>query len=86
MLLATAMTFSEFLTQAIALLVGAIQGIGQGLGSGISSVVSSLIFSSDGTAMSAFAQLAFLLGGLALGFTLCRWVLNFFTSMGNRNR
>lgn len=86
MLLATAMTFSEFLTQAIALLVGAITGIGQGIGSGISSVVTSLIFSSDGSAMSSFAQLAFLLGGLALGFSLFRWVLNFFTSMGNRNR
>jgi ABC-type sulfate transport system permease component len=82
------MTFTAFLTEAISLLVGAIKGIGQGIGEGITSIVRSLIFETveNTTSMSAFASLAFLLCGIALAFTLTRWVLNFFTSMGNRNR
>lgn len=82
------MDFTEFLTQAIALIVGGIKGIGDGIAGGISSIVKALLFETVGetTSMSSFASLAFILIAISLGFTLCRWVLNFFTSMGNRNR
>lgn len=61
---------------------------GTAIGAGISSMVTSLVFTGEGEAqtLSPFFILIVVFAAITLGLSLCRWVLNFATSFGNRNR
>lgn len=68
----------------IEVIVSGITSIASGIGEGLSALASS-IFLADG-ALSVFGALIVIFAGISLAFGLCRWVLNFITSLGNRNR
>lgn len=78
---------TEIIAYIIQLLVGSLKGIGEGLGGALSQMVQSLVIDSSGEAatFSIFASFVVIFAGISLGFSLFRWVLNFFTSFGNRN-
>lgn len=78
------MTWTAFLTEALGLLTGGLTTVASALGSGMSSYVNGLLIQNN--AMSAFAATIFIFGGISLAFTLGRWVVNFISSLGNRNR
>lgn len=82
----TAMTWTEFLAEAVQLLVGAITGVATGIGGGLSSLVTALVYNADQTAMSPFIAIIFIFGGISLAFGLSRWVVNLVSSLGARNR
>lgn len=69
----------------INILVSGITGIGQGIGSALSALATSIFVTSQG-ALTVFGTLIVVFAAISLGFTLTRWVLNFVTSWGNRNR
>lgn len=61
---------------------------GSAIGAGISSMVTSLVYTGEGNAqtLSPFFILVVVFAAVSLGLALTRWVLNFATSFGNRNR
>lgn len=79
---------SAVLTEIITILVGGISGIASGVGSGLTTLVSAIFLdtSGDTTALSVFGGVIIVFAGIALATGLCRWVLNFVTSLGARNR
>lgn len=82
------MTWSQFLTEAISLIVGGITGVATGIGGGLSTLVTSLAYEGTGNdkTMSAFMAVIFVFCGISLAITLCRWCVNLLSSLGNRNR
>lgn len=77
----------EILQTIISLITGGITGIATGIGQGLSTLVQSLFFSSGETGgLSVFAGVVFIFVGISLAMSLCRWVVNFITSLGARNR
>lgn len=74
----------NILTQIIEILVGGIAGVAEGIGGGLSTLASS-IFLAEGT-LSTFGTLVVVFAGIGLAIGLSRWVLNFVTSLGARNR
>lgn len=74
----------NILTQIIEILVGGIAGVAEGIGGGLSTLASS-IFLAEG-ALSTFGTLVVVFAGIGLSIGLSRWVLNFVTSLGARNR
>lgn len=72
----------------IEILISGLTGIGTGIGQALSGMVTSIMFNGEGTSqtLSVFAVVLFVFGAISLGFSLTRWVLNFVTSIGNRNR
>ena len=74
----------EILTQIITILVGGITGIAEGIGSGLSTLATSIFLSAEG-ALSVFGTLVIVFAGISLAMGLCRWVLNFITSLGAKN-
>ena len=79
---------SSILTEIISYLTGTITGIGQAIGGALSTLASSIFIDSSGTnpVLSTFGAILFTMAGISLSFGLVRWVLNFITSLGNRNR
>ncbi len=73
------------LTQIVQILVGGITGVAQGIGAGLSSLVTNIFLTTTG-ALSVFGALIVIFAGISLALGLCRWVLNFCTSLGARNR
>jgi len=82
------MTGTALVSAIIQILVSGIVGVAEGIGTGISTLAQDIFFvtvegvttlSTMGTLIVAFAAIS-----LALG--LCRWVLNFLTSLGARDR
>lgn len=76
------------LTQIIELLVGGITGVATGIGEGLSSLATSIFLSGTGDAqtLSVFGSLIIIFAGISLAIGLSRWVVNFVTSLGARNR
>lgn len=76
----------------IDILVSGISGIATGVGEGLSTLASGIFFTTTGTGADATTTLSVLgvciiaFAAISLGLALCRWVLNFFTSLGARNR
>lgn len=73
------------------LLFGGMTNFATGIGSALQSLVGGIFVSGAGTTsdpytLTLFGGLVIIFGGLSLCFTLSRWVLNFVTSLGNRNR
>ena len=76
------------LTEIITLLVGGITGIADGVGTGLSTLAESIFLtgSGDTQTLSVFGSMIVIFAGVSLAMGLCRWVLNFLTSLGARNR
>lgn len=75
------------MTQIIEIIVGGLTGIGEGIGGALSSMATSIfLVGGEGTALSTFGTLVVIFAGISLAFGLTRWVLNFITSLGARNR
>lgn len=80
------------LTQIIQLLVGGISGVATGIGGGLSTLAENIFMTTVGsgetatTELSVFGSLIIIFAGISLAIGLCRWVVNFVTSLGARNR
>lgn len=74
----------SILTEIISLLVGGITGVANGVGAGVSTLVEKIFLTtSEGTqTLSVFGGVIAIFGGIALAIGLCRWVMNFLTSLG----
>ena len=76
---------SAILQEIVSLLVGGITGLASGIGSGVSTLVND-IFITSGTggaqALSTFGGIVVVFAGVSLAIGLCRWVMNFLTSLG----
>ena len=77
-------TLLTMLSTIISLITGGITGIATGIGQGLSTLTQS-IFMAEGD-LSLFAGVVFIFVGISLAMSLCRWVVNFITSLGARNR
>lgn len=83
------MTGTALVTAIIEILVSGISGIATGVGEGLSTLAQSIFFTAaeGGTAgLSVLGTCIIAFAAISLGLSLCRWVLNFFTSLGARNR
>lgn len=86
------MVGKDLVSAIVQILVSGIQGIATGVGQGLSTLAKGIFFETVGEGGSATTQLSVLgtcivaFAAISLGLALCRWVLNFFTSLGQRNR
>lgn len=82
------MTGTALVTAIIEILVSGISGIATGVGQGLSTLAQSIFFATAGdtTGLSVLGTCIIAFAAISLGLSLCRWVLNFFTSLGARNR
>ena len=82
------MTGTELVTAIIEILVSGITGIASGVGNGLSELATSIFFAGTGDTqtLSILGICIIAFAGISLALALCRWVLNFFTSLGSRNR
>lgn len=76
------------LQQIIEILVGGISGVATGIGGGLSTLAQSIFLAGTGDAqtLSTFGVLIVVFAGISLAIGLCRWVVNFVSSLGQRNR
>lgn len=79
---------SAVLNEIITLMVGGVQGIAEGIGEGFSTFASSIMLTGEAGAetLSVFGSFIAIFAGISLMLGLIRWVLNFLTSLGARNR
>lgn len=82
------MTGVALVEEIVAILVAGITGIASGIGSGLSTLASAIFFTTTGetTGLSVLGICIVAFAGISLAMGLCRWVLNFFTSLGARDR
>ena len=82
------MSGTALVTAIVQILVSGLTAIGNGIGGALSSMATSIFLTGTGenAALSVFGTLIIVFAAISLGFTLTRWVLNFITSLGNRNR
>ena len=76
------------LTAIIELLTGGITGVASGIGEGLSTLATKIFLtgSGDTQTLSVFGSLIIIFAGISLALALCRWMVNFVTSLGARNR
>ena len=76
------------LTEMIDLITGSIVGIGEGIGGGLSALAQSVFLTGTGAeqGLSTMGSLILIFAGISLAFGLTRWVLNFVSSLGARDR
>ena len=78
---------TALVTAIIEILVSGISGIASGVGEGLSTLAQAIFFSGvEGGGLSVLGTCIIAFAAISLGLSLCRWVLNFFTSLGARNR
>lgn len=82
------MSATAILTEIISILVGGISGIAEGVGGGLSTLATSIFLTGTGESqkLSVFGALIIIFAGISLALALCRWVVNFLSSLGARNR
>lgn len=82
------MTGIELVSSILEIITSGFVEVGTQMGAGIGAMVNGLIYDTTGDTqtLSAFAVVALALIAVSLALSLFRWVLNFFTSMGQRNR
>ena len=78
---------SSVLQEIVSILVSGIQGIATGIGTGVTTLVQAIFLTGEGTqaspyALSTFGGIVIVFAGVALAIGLCRWVMNFVTSLG----
>lgn len=82
----------EIMQSIIEILVGGISGVAEGVGQGLSTLAQSIFLQTTGdgaeatTELSTFGVLIVVFAGISLAIGLCRWVVNFISSLGARNR
>ena len=78
---------SGVLQEIISLLVSGITQLATGIGSGLKSLVEAIFLDTSGTTttLSTFGGIVVVFAGIALAIGLCRWVMNFVTSLGAKN-
>ena len=76
------------LTAIIELLTGGITGVASGIGAGLSTLATNIFLTGTGETqkLSVFGSLIIIFAGISLALALCRWMVNFVTSLGARNR
>lgn len=81
------MTGTALVTEIVSILVSGITGVATGVGQGLSELAKAIFFttSGDSETLSVMGILIIAFAGISLAIGLCRWVLNFLTSMGARN-
>ena len=77
----------EIVTAIVEILVSGISGVASGVGQGLSTLASSIFMTTTGDTqgLSVFGILIIAFAGISLAIGLCRWVVNFVTSLGSRN-
>lgn len=82
------MTGVQIVTAIIEILVSGITGVATGIGQGFSQLAEGIFLTANGdaTTLSVFGTLIIVFAGISLALGLCRWVVNFLSSLGNRNR
>ena len=74
------------LQEIISILTGGITGIASGIGSGLTELVENIfLVSGEGgvESLSTFGGIVIVFAGISLAVGLCRWVVNWVTSLGN---
>ena len=75
------------LSEIITLLVSGVQQIASGIGTGLTALVQAIFLETDATtgsqSLSVFGGMIVVFAGVALAIGLCRWVVNWLTSLGN---
>lgn len=79
------------LQEIIGVLVSGITNFAQGFGAGLQALVTDIFLTGEGTQASPYAlsvtgTVIVVFAGIGLAMGLSRWVLNFITSLGARNR
>lgn len=77
---------SAVLQEIISILTGGITGMASGIGSGLTALVKNIfLVTGEGGAMtlSTFGGIVIVFAGIGLAVGLCRWVVNWVTSLGN---
>lgn len=77
---------TAILKQIIEILVGGITGIAQGVGQGLTTLAQEIFLGTEPGSLSVFGGLVVVFAGISLAIGLCRWVVNWITSLGVRNR
>lgn len=77
----------SILSEIIQILVSGITQLATGIGSGLKSLVEAIFLDTSGntTTLSTFGGIVIVFAGIALAIGLCRWVMNFVTSLGAKN-
>lgn len=83
-----ASAWTALMAELIELLVGGITGVAKGIGQGLSELVQSIFMQQTGEtwSLSVFGAVIIIFAGISLAIGLSRWVVNFVTSLGARNR
>lgn len=74
------------LQEIISILTGGITGIASGIGSGLTELVENIfLVAGEGGSqtLSTFGGIVIVFAGIGLAVGLCRWVVNWVTSLGN---
>lgn len=77
---------AALLQEIISLLVGGISGIAEGVGGGLQTLVTSIFLKTGAEGaigLSTMGGLICIFASIALAIGLCRWVVNWVTSLGN---
>ena len=77
---------SELLKEIITILVSGITGIAEGVGTGLTTLVTSIFIETGAEGamqLSTFGGVIIVFAGISLAIGLCRWVVNFVTSLGH---
>lgn len=79
----------KILQDVLEILIGGLTTTAEGIGSGLSTLAQSIFLATgEGgtTTLSVFGILVVVFAGISLALGLFRWVVNFVTSLGARNR
>lgn len=79
---------TQILQEIVTLIVSGLNQFAVGFGQGITSLVSSIMLDTTGDTkkLSITGGVIVIFAGVALCFSLSRWVMNLVTSLGSRNR
>lgn len=77
---------TTILQQIIQILIAGITGIASGVGSGLTTLAQSIFLGAEAGTLSVFGGLVVVFAGISLAIGLCRWVVDWITSLGSRNR
>jgi hypothetical protein len=79
---------SALISEIIEILTGGIVGVSSAVGTGLSTLAQDIFFATGegATGLSVLGTCIVVFAGISLALGLCRWVLNFFTSLGARDR
>lgn len=82
------MTATAMLTAILEILFGAFTATGTAMGGALSSFAKAIFETGTGetAGLSTFAIILVIFSAISLALSLFRWVLNWLTSWGNRNR